>query len=290
MMRLGSFDFGLDTAAYQEFQRSTAYTWATLPRFGKDDALQSTGKGADTVVLPGVIYPEFVGGTFQLDDLRALADEQVPQIMIDGRGNMLGQWVIEEVEERGSIFGPAGVALKQEFTVKLRRYQDDGSDQGGVIGVIPSAIPVPSNLTSATQAAATASKGATSLVSSLSSSLMTITGMAATIGSQASSIISTVRTGVNAVKRLQNAGNDTARMLVGVKSIANIPSAMNSLVQVGGEVSRAAGAASSILKAANIADQTAAHAVRNAMIDINRVNVLAVSVRTSAQSVLKKIG
>jgi hypothetical protein len=61
---------------------------------------------------------------------------------------------------------------------------------------------------------------------------------------------------------------------------------MNSLVHAGGEVSRAAGQASGMLKQANITDPTAASAVRNAMIDINRVNVLAVSVRTNAQTTL----
>jgi len=290
MMRLGSFGFGITTAAYQELQRRTAYKWASNERFGKDDALQATGYGADTISLPGVVYPEFFSGTEQLNDLRSLAEQLEPQTLIDGRGNMLGQWVIEEVEERGTIFGPQGVALKQEFTLSLRRYQDDGQDVGGVIDVITSAIPVPSTLSSATQAASSAAKGTTSLVSSLTSSLATITGMAGVIGSQASSINAAVRNGLNTAKRLQNAGSDAARMLGGVKSIASIPSAMNSLVHVGAEVSRAAGASSSVLKLANIADPTAASAVRNAMIDINRVNVLAVSVRTSAQSVLTKIG
>lgn len=290
MMRLGSFGFGITTAAYQELQRKTAYKWASNERFGKDDALQATGYGPDTISLPGVVFPEFFSGTEQVQALRDLAEQLEPQTLIDGRGNMLGQWVIEEVEERGTIFGPQGVALKQEFTVSLRRYQDDGQDVGGTIDVVASAIPVPSTLSSATQAASTAAKGTTSLVSSLTSSVAAIASMAGAIGSQASSINAAVRNGLNSAKRLQNAGSDAVRMLSGVKSIKSIPSAMNSLVIVGGEVSRSAGAASGVLKLANIADQTAATAVRNAMIDINRVNVLAVGVRTSAQSVLTKTG
>lgn len=289
MMRLGSFGFSMTTAAYQEFQRRTSYKWASNERFGKDDALQATGYGPDTITLPGTIYPEFFSGTEQVNTLRDLAEQLEPQTLIDGRGNMLGQWVIEEVEERGTFFGPAGVALKQEFTVQLRRYQDDGGGIAGIIGVVASAIPVPSALASATQAVATASKGPTSLLSSLNASVATITGMAGAIGSQTSSILNTVRTGINAAKRLQNAGNDAGRLLQGVKSIANIPSAMNSLVQVGGEVSRTAGTAASVLKLANIADQAAAREVRKAMIDINRVNVLAVTVRTNAQTTLGKI-
>jgi phage protein U len=286
MMRLGSFGFSMTTAAYQEFQRTSAYTFAAIPRFGKDDALQSTGRGADTVMLPGVIYPEFFSGTGQLDALRALADEQVPQVMIDGRGNMLGEWVIEEVEERGSFFGPAGVALKQEFTVKLRRYQDD-SGGAGIIGIIASAIPVSGALASATQVAATAAKGPASMLSGLTGSLSTLTGMASQLGSQANTVLGAVRSGMNAAKTLQNAGNDAGRLLALARNVSNIPSVMNGLVGVGGNVSRAAGVASGLLSSAGnaVRDADAALAIQGAIITANKLNVLAVQVRTAAQKI-----
>jgi phage protein U len=287
MMRLGSFGFSMTTAAYQEFQRTSAYTFAAIPRFGKDDALQSTGRGADTVMLPGVIYPEFLSGTGQLDALRALADEQVPQVMIDGRGNMLGEWVIEEVEERGSFFGPAGVALKQEFTVKLRRYQDDSGGVVGFVSVFASAIPVASTLASATQVAATAAKGPASMLSGLTGSLSTLTGMASQLGSQANTVLGAVRSGMNAAKTLQNAGSDAGRLLALARNVSNIPSVMNGLVGVGGNVSRAAGVASGLLSNAGSAvrDADAALAIQGAIITANKLNVLAVQVRTAAQKI-----
>jgi len=38
--------------------------------------------------------------------------------MIDGRGNILGRWVIERVDEKQSVFADAGVPRKQEFINK----------------------------------------------------------------------------------------------------------------------------------------------------------------------------
>ena len=126
MLQLGSFQFGINTAAYQTLQRTTEYRWPSQDRFGKGPVLQHVGQGADTITLPGVIYPEWRGGLGQIDDLRKLAAEGKPQTMIDGTGNVLGRWVIERLEEKQAVFADAGVPRKQEFTVQLRRYFDEG--------------------------------------------------------------------------------------------------------------------------------------------------------------------
>jgi phage protein U len=122
MMILGEYAFGLNTAAFQELNRDTQWRWGSQDVFDALPALQFTGWGEDTITLPGVIFPEYWGGTGQLDELRALGDTGEPQILIDGRGNVLGEWVITSVSERQSIFGPAGAARRQEFTVSLKRY------------------------------------------------------------------------------------------------------------------------------------------------------------------------
>ncbi len=296
MMRLGSFDFGLSTAAYQEFQRSTAYTWADLKRFGKDDALQYTGNGEDSITLPGIVYPEFRGGTGQLDDLRALAELAEPQLLIDGRGTILGEWVIQSVDERGSIFAAAGVARKQEFTLKLRRFQDDGSaDAGSLIPVSPGVLPTTSLLSSAQAVTITASSAPTSILSSLSGSITDIASKAAVIGSSSSAIMSNVQAAINAGTRLKNAGADAAQLLRTGRIIGNIPSAMASLTNIAGATSRAAGFSSDLLStaaqqlsAAGV-ETSAVLAVRTAMINVNQLAVLASSIRNSAVSVTGRI-
>lgn len=125
MMQLGSFQFGVTTAAYQELKRTTEWRWPAQDQFGKLAALQYVGPGNDTITLPGVIYPEYRGGLTQLDALRDLGNTGEPQTMIDGRGNIIGRWVIERVDEGQQVFAAAGVPRKQEFTLQLRRIHDD---------------------------------------------------------------------------------------------------------------------------------------------------------------------
>lgn len=293
MMQLGPFQFGLQTAAYQEFQRSTAYTWAAQARFGQDDTLQSTGPGEDTITLTGIVYPEHWGGTGQLDAMRALGGQAIAHTMVNGRGQMMGDWVIEGVDERGSVFGPAGIALAQEFTIKLRRAPAQAGARdlfAGLAASITGALPASSILNSATAVAATAAKGPAGLLSSLGGSLASITSMAGTIGSQASSILGAVNGGINAAKRLQNAGTDATRSLTGIRALANVPSAMRSLIELGSSVSQAAGRSSSALKVAGIdlSDPAAFGAVRGSMIAVNQLNVLAVNVRATAETIFNR--
>jgi phage protein U len=290
MMRLGAYNFSLDTAAYRDFQRTAEWVWAALPRFGQDDELQSTGPGPETIKLAGVIFPEFKGGTGQLDALRSLADERQPQALIDGRGRMLGDWVILRVDERGGIFGPAGVALRQEFDIDLRRAprQAGGGLFGSLAAVIAATpLPVAGLLASAKEVTMIAAKGPEGLLAGLNGSLSTLTGMASVLGGQASNVLGAVRTGINSARTLQNAGQDAARLLASAKNLTNLPSVMNGLVTAGGNVSRAAGAASGVLDLARsgITDITASRAVQDAMITTNKLNVMAVQVRTAAESV-----
>ncbi len=122
MMQLGGFQFGINTAAFQSLQRKNEWRWPSQDRFGKPPVLQHVGQGAETITLPGVIYPEWRGGLGQLDAMRALAGKGEPLTMIDGRGNVMGKWAIESVEEKQAVFAAAGVARKVEFTLQLRRF------------------------------------------------------------------------------------------------------------------------------------------------------------------------
>jgi len=127
-MKLGSYLFSLNTAAFQELNRKTEYRWAAVERHGQDDALQYTGPGDDTVELPGVIYPSYRGGGGQLTQLRALAAQAQPQSLIDGMGNVYGRWVITGVDEKQSLFAAFGQPRKQEFTLRLRRFDGGPSN------------------------------------------------------------------------------------------------------------------------------------------------------------------
>ena len=137
MMQLGTFQFGINTAAYQGLSRSDEWRWPGQERLGQAPALQHTGPGATTITLDGILYPEWRGGMGQLDAMRAEAGRGKPLVLVDGRGQALGMWVIERVDETQSIFAAGGVARRIEFTLQLKRFS------ARVTGPVPRLPPLP---------------------------------------------------------------------------------------------------------------------------------------------------
>ncbi|MFY9810815.1 phage tail protein [Aquabacterium sp.] len=125
MLSLGTYQFSIDTAAYQQFERTTEHQWAEQARFGQGPLLQYTGFAAEKIRLDGVIYPRFRGGLTQLDRMRNEAGKGVPFTLISALGYVLGDFVIEKVTERQSEFAMAGLAQKVEFTLELKRYDNE---------------------------------------------------------------------------------------------------------------------------------------------------------------------
>ena len=126
MMQLGSYQFSVNTAAYQDLNRSTEYRWKNQERVGQHDALQYTGTGVDSITLNGVVFPAYKGGTAQVDDMRAQAGNGQPLLLVDGRGFIHGRWVIERIDEQQTVFARAGVPRRQQFSLQIRKY-DDGA-------------------------------------------------------------------------------------------------------------------------------------------------------------------
>lgn len=122
MMMLGGFKFSISTAVFQEVQRTTSWRWPAQERVGQFDALQFTGPGDDRVTFPGTIYPDFRGGTRQVEDLRKVANAGKPVRLISAAGAILGLWVIESIDETSSNFKPDGAPRRQDFTVTIRKF------------------------------------------------------------------------------------------------------------------------------------------------------------------------
>ena len=137
MMALGQFVFGLDTLAYQELQRSTEWRHPSNSRVGNRPARQYLGVGEDTITLTGLQVPEFRGARRSLDDVRAMADAGKAYALVGGTGVVFGAWVIQRVQESGSVFSAEGVARRVDFTLELARVDDyladpaGGADAGG---------------------------------------------------------------------------------------------------------------------------------------------------------------
>lgn len=124
LMALGQFVFSLQTVAFQSLQRQTAWRHAQNSRVGARAASQFLGPGDDTITLPGVILPEF-GSRMSLDELHTLADDGQPLALVDGEGRVYGQWVITEKSETASYFSRTGQPARIEFSLSLRRVDDN---------------------------------------------------------------------------------------------------------------------------------------------------------------------
>lgn len=128
MLALGMFVFSLSTLAYQELQRQTEWRHPSSSRVGAAPALQFIGRGDDSITLPGIIFPELAGTTLSLDALRLMANTGKAWPMIEGTGRIYGLWVIESLSETKTVFFRDGTARRIEFTLSLKRIDDDQLD------------------------------------------------------------------------------------------------------------------------------------------------------------------
>jgi phage protein U len=131
MMLLGPFRFSLSTSAYESLTRDSKWSWQSIDRIGAMPMLQYTGPENDTISLSGKIMPGFFGGIEQVPRMRVLADQGKPLFLVDGRGLVHGNWVIESVSETGRFHYKDGVPRLIEFSMTLKKY----SDGKGIVGV-----------------------------------------------------------------------------------------------------------------------------------------------------------
>jgi len=116
------YQFGVDTAAYQELERSSEYRWAQKAVVGGKPHSDSVGPGLDSVEFNGVIYPHYRGGLGQIDSLRSIQSQGKPVRWVDGLGKDRGLWVIKRIVESESHYFTRGVPLKIEFRISLEEY------------------------------------------------------------------------------------------------------------------------------------------------------------------------
>lgn len=291
MMILGPYLFGLATAAPQEISRDTTYRWPAQDVFGGPQALQFTGWGEDKISLAGVIYTEFIGGTGQLDAMRATADMGEPLTLIDGRGNVIGDYVILSISERQDAFAQAGAPLRQQFTMSLHRYGGEAvlASTGAGSGALQ-----------LLQGSAVASMGG------LAEEASALAGMSAAAMGAASAVLQGVTVARDAVSSIQR-GIATARDMQGaaqraaaaVKALGNVrdltgaEAALNGLisattgtVQTATSVGRNLG---TISQGLNGAPAAAMAAISAAKFEANKLAVAATRVGKGTQDALRGI-
>ena len=117
--------FNLDTAAFDELRRQTAFRWASQERLTRRPAQQAIGMGDEKISLKGAIYPGARGGLDQLNTLRSIGAKLLPLNLTTGYGEVLGNWCLTSIEEDQSALLQGGIPRKQGFSLEFVRYGDD---------------------------------------------------------------------------------------------------------------------------------------------------------------------
>ncbi|KJK05378.1 phage tail protein [Pseudomonas tussilaginis] len=117
--------FNLDTAAFDELRRQTAFRWAGQERLSRSIAQQAIGQGEDKLSLKGAIYPGHKGGLKQLDTLRSMGRRLQPLSLTTGYGEVLGNWCLLSLDEEQSSLLAGGIPRKQGFSLEFVSYGND---------------------------------------------------------------------------------------------------------------------------------------------------------------------
>jgi hypothetical protein len=309
MMQLGTFQFGINTAAYNDFKRTTEQRWACQELLGQLDALQFLGPGADAVTLSGVIYPDWRGGSSQVQDLRNLAAQGFPLLLVDGMGAVWGMWAIEGVEESARLFGAGGQARRQEFTVKLRKAADivpgvggdypvdepeaaasEGGAEDGAFQSPEDAAGEIQRLLNRSAAAATAATGELGGVAGL------VDAAKAGIGAAASSVAGCVARCNEATGELQGSVARATGLLGSGSTFASVTASARAIVSDATALARFPASASqclrntlSSLRQAGGSPMSAISAVQGAVSSADRVSGMLRNATRSASSILSRI-
>lgn len=299
MLQLGSFQFGINTAAYQDLTKKNGYAWASQDRFGQEPNLQYTGPETADINLSGVIFTEYRGGMEQPNKMRALGADGKPLALVDGQGKMMGKWVIISVEEKQSVFASKGLPRKQEFTVQLKKFPDAPPGAANLIGAAASAASTAVGATSPATLAGTKSEFGKMLdkaaaatagaVASMTSALAAVQAKAAEIGNAVGPVIAKVSQGISTAKALQAAVVNAKGSLGGLTSLAGIQSAAFSVMGAASAASNAGSFAADAAKMLGFDMPTAelSSVVKDCQASCGRFAVSATQAYSSASQIVQ---
>jgi len=117
---LGMLVFESDSALFDELARRRDWRHARTERFGARAASQFLGPGSDQVTLSGKLVPGLAGSYSSIETLVAMADTGEAHQLADGRGNILGKFTIEGLDETHRELIDTGQARVIDFTLTLQ--------------------------------------------------------------------------------------------------------------------------------------------------------------------------
>ena len=123
---LGFFVFHTATIPYHGIDRSQSWRHPHKSIVGNDSPppSQYTGKEPDTITIQAELRPEVTGGDMSINLLRSMADGGKPWPLILGTGQLLGSYVITEIQDKQSQLMYDGKARAISFSMSLKKVAD----------------------------------------------------------------------------------------------------------------------------------------------------------------------
>ena len=124
VMRFGDFSFRVGANAHKSLSRKITFKHTSVDRFKKRPLSFFEGAGDETITISGMIVlterekPE--------DSMRALREIGLkgrPETLVDGRGTILGRFVLIDLDEKHEEIKASGEARYIEFSMGLKQYE-----------------------------------------------------------------------------------------------------------------------------------------------------------------------
>lgn len=141
---------GIASPGFQTLTRDSNYSWLGQGRLSREQAMQFTGSGEETIGLEGRLYPHMFGGLKTLDLLRKAAGEGARFLItryyvqkdsgtqedLDGSSGAsyeynakpVGRFGIRRVRQGELRIGNTGMPDVLDFTLELVKLGDDSGD------------------------------------------------------------------------------------------------------------------------------------------------------------------
>lgn len=134
-MALGPFAFRALGFGFTDQDLDLQTPWASQNVADRFDALQWTGPKSEAFSIKGVIFAEEFGGQSTLDGLKGAAIAGLPLMLVTGAGRVHGLHVVEAVTEARTFVRADGLARRNGYDIKCKRYHGSGL-VGGIGGLV----------------------------------------------------------------------------------------------------------------------------------------------------------
>lgn len=118
-MMLGAEAFCVPMGTFETLERSTRYRLDIPEPVDGQGLPVHRGIYSDTITLQGVVFPGYAGTQRSVQRFRDMATLGISQMLVDGFGNIYGNWYVSSIDERQSHHMGEGQPRRMEYTLVL---------------------------------------------------------------------------------------------------------------------------------------------------------------------------